>query len=90
MRSLLTTHDYARIVRAVRINAEHLTIARERDGQSKSEFAKRVGISLQYLCDIEAGKRTLCRNPGLIKAMAEALGVPVSMLAMPSTGEEVA
>lgn len=63
------------------IRSDHLRVLREKDGQSQKELAKAVGISLQYLCDIEAGRRTLKRNPGLVLRLAEALGVPVSMLA---------
>ncbi len=60
------------------IDAEALTILREKDGYTKTAFAQRVGISLQYLCDIEKGRRN-CK-PNVIRSMAEALNVPVSML----------
>lgn len=62
------------------INGAALKILREKDGSSRTEFAKQAGISLQYLCDIEEGRRTLKRNPGLIKSLAEVLNVPTSML----------
>lgn len=62
------------------INAEHLRVVREKDGQSRRQLAATVGISLQYLCDIEEGRRTLKRNPALVKRFAEALGVPLSIL----------
>lgn len=57
-----------------------LKILREKDGASRTQFAKTVGISPQYLCDIEEGRRLLKRNPGLVKRMAETLGVPMYML----------
>lgn len=42
---------------------------------------------MQYLCDIESGRRLLKRNPDLIRRMASLLKIPTSMLSM---GEEVA
>lgn len=62
------------------IDGAHVKILRERDGASATEFAKRLDISLTYLGDIEAGRRTLKRNPGLIKRIAEELHVPTSMI----------
>lgn len=50
------------------------------DGASRSQLADRVGISVQYVCDIEEGRRTLKRNPGLVNKFAEVLGVPKSWL----------
>jgi transcriptional regulator with XRE-family HTH domain len=49
-------------------------------GWTLKDFAAEVGISLQYLCDIVGGSRTLKRNPGLRKRMAEALGIPVTRI----------
>lgn len=49
-----------------------------------------VEISPQYLSDIEAGRRTLKRNPGLIKRLASALNVPTSMLERRAPGEDTA
>jgi transcriptional regulator with XRE-family HTH domain len=62
------------------VNGALVRILREKDGCSRKAFAEKIGISLQYLCDIEDGRRSLKRNPGLIKTMAEALNVPTSML----------
>lgn len=62
------------------IDAAALKLLRERSGYSMSVFAKKVGISLQYLCDIEGGNRTLKRSPALIKKMADELQVPSTML----------
>lgn len=62
------------------INHETLEALREKDGLSKTDFAKRLGISLTYYCDIERGTRKLKRSPGLIKKIAEELNVPLSAL----------
>lgn len=62
------------------VNGAAVKVLRDKDGQSATEFAKRLGISLSYLGDIEAGRSNLRRNPGLIKRIAEALNVPVSSI----------
>lgn len=62
------------------VDGEHVRIIRERNGETASQLADRLGISLSYLVDIEAGRRTLKRSPGLVKKLAEALGVPTSMI----------
>jgi transcriptional regulator with XRE-family HTH domain len=62
------------------IDHEALTLWRERSGLSKTAFAKATNISLQYLCDIEGGKRKLNRRPELIKRFAETLDIPVTYL----------
>jgi transcriptional regulator with XRE-family HTH domain len=49
-------------------------------GWTLKDFAGEVGISLQYLCDIVGGNRTLKRNPALRQRMAEALNIPVSRI----------
>lgn len=72
------------------INHEALTIIRQKDGHSIRSLASLVEISPQYLSDIEAGRRTLKRNPGLIKALAAALNVPTSMLERRAPGEDAA
>ena len=46
----------------------------------QSELAAEVGISKQYLTDIVKGRRSLKRNPELIKKLAEALNVPQSRI----------
>lgn len=71
------------------IDGAHAKILRERNGDSATDFAKRLNISLTYLGDIEAGRRTLKRNPGLVKRFAEELGVPISMIEHRG-GDEVA
>lgn len=72
------------------IDHEALRVLREKDGYQLKELAAAVEVSPQYLGDIEAGRRTLKRNPGLIKKLAIALNVPVSMLQKRAPGEEVA
>jgi transcriptional regulator with XRE-family HTH domain len=62
------------------IDGAAVRILREKDGSSRTQFASRIGISMEYLCDIESGRRTLKRNPGLIKKIAETLNVPTSMV----------
>lgn len=62
------------------VNTEALKVLREKDGRSSASMAEALGISLQYYCDIEAGRRTLKRTPALISRMAEVLNVPRSML----------
>jgi transcriptional regulator with XRE-family HTH domain len=60
------------------INGAAVRVLREKDGQSATEFAERVGITLKYLSDIERDQRNLRRNPALVKRIAEALNVPLS------------
>lgn len=40
------------------------------------QLADKVGISLTYMCDITAGRRTLKRNPEMRRNLAKALNVP--------------
>jgi transcriptional regulator with XRE-family HTH domain len=74
----------------VTINHEALTVIRRKDGHTIASLASMVEISPQYLSDIEAGRRTLKRNPGLIKRLASALNVPTSMLERRAPGEDAA
>lgn len=62
------------------IDGEALKVLREKDGWTAKAFAEESGISLQYLCDIEAGRRRLKRAPHLLNRFAEILKVPKSML----------
>lgn len=62
------------------IDGPLVRILREKDGESRTRFAERVGISMEYLCDIEAGRRLLKRNPGLIKRIADALDVSPAVI----------
>lgn len=69
------------------IDGSHVRILRERNGESATDFAKRLDISLTYLGDIETGRRTLKRNPGLVKRIADELAVPISMIEHRVDGE---
>lgn len=62
------------------IDSEALNVLMAKDGSTIVDLSARVGISRQYLGDICAGRRTLKRNPGLIRDIARELGVPTSMI----------
>lgn len=64
-----------------RINPEALRKARLRQKIPQVALAAQVGISKQYLCDLEAG-RYPGYNPELIEALAKALGVRASKITM--------
>lgn len=76
--------------RNMQIDGQALRILREKDGYNATAFAKELGISLTYLGDIESGRRTLKRNPELIRKAADVLNVPASMIERRAPGEEVA
>jgi DNA-binding XRE family transcriptional regulator len=60
------------------VNKDALTAIRSKDGMTKKQLADTAGIPLQYLCDIEAGRRGA--KPNVVKALADALNVPVSAI----------
>lgn len=62
------------------IDPEALKVLMDKDGQTPAGLARKLGISLQYLCDILAGRTTLKRSPELLKRIAEELNVPSSMI----------
>lgn len=62
------------------VDGEFLRDQRRKDGRTVEAFANELGISRQYLTDIEAGRRLLKRRPDLIKKMADILKVPVTKL----------
>jgi transcriptional regulator with XRE-family HTH domain len=51
---------------------------RLRDELSQIAFAKKLGISRQYLCDVEKGRRLV--SPGQAARFAKAFGHPQSVL----------
>lgn len=51
---------------------------RLRDGISQTAFAKKVGISRQYLCDVEKGRRLV--SPAQAARFARAFGHPPQAL----------
>jgi transcriptional regulator with XRE-family HTH domain len=55
-----------------------LVVLREKDGQTKTGLAKKTGYSLGYINDLEKGRRG--GNAQVIRALADALNVPASML----------
>lgn len=60
------------------VNKDALTAIRNKDGMTKTQLAEAAGISLQYLCDIEVGRRGA--KPDVMKRLAAALNVPVSAI----------
>ncbi|MEU0059869.1 helix-turn-helix transcriptional regulator [Streptomyces sp. NPDC006334] len=62
---------------------EAVTRARENAGLTQKALAERCGISIQLMCDIEAGRRNA--NPDRLRAMARAIGCSVSEL-QPNSG----
>lgn len=78
------------MVSGVAIDGAALKVLREKDGYTATAFAKALGISLTYLGDIEAGRRTLKRNPELIGRAADILNVPRSMIEHRGAPEQVA
>lgn len=51
--------------------------ARFRARKQPAEVAREVGISSNYYCEIEAGRRRLWRNIKLLGAIADAVGVDI-------------
>lgn len=58
------------------IDHEALVKAMDKAGVTPRHLATEIDKSLQYVCDIRAGRRTLKRNPELRKQIALALDVP--------------
>ncbi|MDX3067286.1 helix-turn-helix transcriptional regulator [Streptomyces sp. ND04-05B] len=60
-----------------------MTAARENAGLTQKALAEQCGISIQLMCDIEAGRRNA--TPERLRAMARVLGCPVASL-QPESG----
>lgn len=60
---------------APRLNAARLVALRLERGLLQRDLAKRAGISVSMLCDMERGRRT--GSPATRKALADALRVDV-------------
>lgn len=58
------------------ISPEGLVKAMEKAPITAKALATETGVSLTYMCDIIAGRRTLKRNPELRRKLAIALDVP--------------
>lgn len=63
-----------------------LQVLRERDGHTLTSLAKKAGISLGYVSDLEKGRRN--PTPQVTKVLAIALDVPYSVLLKPQHREE--
>jgi transcriptional regulator with XRE-family HTH domain len=63
------------------IDHHSLTKAMEKAGMSPKQLADELGLSLQYVCDIQKGRRKLKRRPDLVKEIAEKLDVPIHWIA---------
>lgn len=64
------------------VDGPFLRDQRVKSGWTIEAFAKEVGVSRQYLADIERGYRQLKRRPDVVKKMADVLEVPVTKLYM--------
>lgn len=53
-----------------------LVKAMDKAGVTRRRLADELGMSLQYVCDITAGRRTLKRNPDLRRRIAGVCDVP--------------
>lgn len=59
------------------IDHKNLVKAMDRSQVTQKRLAEELGLSLQYVCDITAGRRNLKRNPALRARIAQALDVPI-------------
>lgn len=59
------------------IDPQSLIKAMDTAGVSRRRLATELGVSLQYVCDITAGRRLLKRSPELRRRIAETLDVPM-------------
>ena len=73
---MTAAHNYAQYVRMAAIDPKSLTKAMDMAPMTPKQLAERVGLSLTYICDITAGRRTLKRNPEMRRKIAQALDVP--------------
>lgn len=60
------------------VDGDSVKAIRALTGQSAKSIAACVGISPQFLCDVENGRRDL--KPDDLAVLAKVLGVPVSAL----------
>lgn len=58
------------------IDHELLTKAMRKSKVTPQQLADDLDLSLQYICDITKGRRTLKRSPDLIDRIAAAIDVP--------------
>ncbi len=63
------------------LNGSALQAIRERTGLTQTDLAATTGVSQARISELEAG---LCNvRPGTVKALAEALQVPITALTSP-------
>lgn len=69
---------------------DHLRLQKALDGSEVTPkmLATECDISLQYACDILAGRRTLKRNPSLRKKIAKVANVPVDWIEVQRPAEK--
>jgi transcriptional regulator with XRE-family HTH domain len=74
------------VAQTVQIDPEVVAAIRVLAGFSQAALARECGISVQYMSDIERGRRR--GSPAVAKRIAQALGVPVrSILITPDDDE---
>lgn len=59
------------------IDPTNLAKAMDSKNVTRKHLADELGISLQYVCDITAGRRLLKRNPELRMRIAQVCDVPI-------------
>ena len=73
--------DSSPLSAAIHLNPAVLRALRERSGLTVSELARQSGVSQPHISNLELGRRGA--RPPIIKALADALGVPVMALLGP-------
>ena len=56
--------------------AQLILAIRESEGKSQKDFAEKLGVSKQYLCDLEKGRRTATIEKAAV--FADSLGYPAA------------
>ena len=70
------------------IDPEGLRRAMDLAPMTNTQLSTAAGISLQYVSDMLAGRRTLVRNPALRAHIARTLGVPTFWIERPPSAIE--
>lgn len=65
----------------VLLNGTALRVLREKDGHTLASLAALAGVTKSYISDLERGRRG--GNAQVIRALADALNVPASLLEAP-------
>jgi transcriptional regulator with XRE-family HTH domain len=72
----------------VKINPTALAVIRERSGLTQTALARASGVSQGRISELEMGDRhgrPLDARPSTVKALADALDVPLMAIIVPST-----